>query len=100
MKIDWTKIIQTALYLCFGIYAVSELRPTVSKEFQPVTIDATVQEQTNKRINYLDSLLLEKDKIISKLQSKRNGIPKEVALYSDSDVTAFNDSIVAVYHLK
>ena len=106
MKIDWTKIVQTFVIVLFGIWAVAELSRVLQLVVRPV-----VQPQETK-IDYsgMDSTSLLIEKYIpiidslrnSRIQRKilRNEVPKKVALYSDSDVVRFNDSIMSRLGLK
>ena len=106
MKIDWTKIVQTFVIVLFGIWAVAELSRVLQLVVRPVVqpqetkIDYSVRDSTNKVIQNLQSQI---DSLkYSRIQRKilRNEVPKKVALYSDSDVVHFNDSIMSIYGLK
>jgi hypothetical protein len=98
MKLNLTALIISAAVLIWLTWAVGELNPPIQP--QEAKIDYSVRDSTSllieKYIPIIDSLRN------SRIQRKilRNEVPKKVALYSDSDVVHFNDSIMSVYGLK
>ena len=98
MKLNLTALIISAAFFIWATWAVGELNPPIQP--QEAKIDYSVRDSTSllieKYIPIIDSLRnsrIERKKI-------RNEVPKKVALYSDSDVVRFNDSIMSVYGLK
>ena len=98
MKLYLTALIISAAFFIWATWAVGELKPAI--QLQEAKIDYSVRDSTSllieKYIPIIDSLRN------SRIQRKilRNEVPKKVALYSDSDVVHFNDSIMSVYGLK
>ena len=98
MKLNLTALIISAAVLIWATWAVGELNPPIQP--QEAKIDYSVRDSTNKVIQNLQSQIdslkhsrIERKKI-------RNEVPQKVALYSDSDIVHFNDSIMSVYGLK
>ncbi len=99
MKLNLTALIIAAAFLVFGIWAVGELsRPITPPE--EIKINYTIADSTNKVIKEMQLSIdsLKKSQLL--LKNKRNEVPKKVALYTDSDVVRFNDSISAVYGIN
>ena len=98
MKLNLTALIISAAVLIWATWAVGELKPAIQP--QEAKIDYSVRDSTNKVIQNLQSQI---DSLRnSRIQRKiiRNEVPKKVALYSDSDVVHFNDSIMSRLGLK
>jgi len=98
MKLNLTALIISAAVLIWATWAVGEFKPAIQP--QEAKIDYSVRDSTDKVVKGL-SLIIDSLRN-SRIQRKilRNEVPKKVALYSDSDVVRFNDSIMSVYGLK
>ena len=98
MKPYLTALIISAAFFIWATWAVGEFKPAIQP--QEAKIDYSVRDSTNKVIQNLQSQIdsLRNSRIQRKI--KRNEVPQKVALYSDSDVVHFNDSIMSVYGLK
>jgi hypothetical protein len=98
MKLNLTALIISAAFLIFGIWAVGELKPAIQP--QEAKIDYSVRDSTDKVVKNLSVIIDSLRNSRTERKKIRNEVPKKVALYSDSDVVHFNDSIMSVYGLK
>ena len=98
MKLNLTALIISAAFFIWATWAVGELNPPIQP--QEAKIDYSVRDSTDKVVKGL-SLIIDSLRN-SRIERKkiRNEVPEKVALYSDSDIVHFNDSIMSVYGLK
>lgn len=92
---DLTKLLIALIFAAVLVYGINVLKPV--EQPKEVLIDSTTIKalEAFKRefSGKVEGLKID----MKSLKNQRQNVPKEVELFTDSDVVRFNDSISAIY---